>query len=270
MTPRQRLNRFLEAVSIPNLALYLVVGQAVVYLLIRTRPDIFQALPLVPDLVLNGEWWRLVSYYFVPPSINIFWNFIAWMMLYFVGSGLEGHWGTVRMNVYVFLGWFLTTLCAFVFPIPYVVSYYVILSVFLAFAFVAPEVEMMVFFVLPVKVKWLALAQWVWYALDFAKGTLAIRVSILAAATTFLAFFGPEIVQRIRGRKRRLAHVQKMRGAEPQEGPRHTCRICGKNSNTHPDLDFRYCSKCAGEQCYCPDHIRDHEHVLVDPADGKS
>lgn len=264
MTPRHRLNRFLEAVAIPHLALYLVLGQAVIYLLIMSRPGIFDALLLRPDRVLEGEWLRLITYFFVPPSGGIFWNFLAWMMLYFVGSALEGHWGTVRLNLYMFLGWFLTTLVAFIFPVPFVVSYYVILSTFLAFAFIAPELEMMVFFILPVKVKWLALAQWLWYGLDFARGPLAVRLSILTAVITFLVFFGREIIQRVRGTGRRVAHAQRMR-AETTDAPRHTCRICGKNSNTHPDLDFRYCSKCAGQQCYCPEHIRNHEHVLEDP-----
>lgn len=272
MTPRHRLNRFLEAIAIPHLALYVVVGQAFVYLLAQTKPELVMALPLIPERVMAGEWWRLVSYFFVPPSLgSIVANFFTWMLLYFVGSALEGHWGTVKLNLYLGLGWLLTTVAAFVFPVQLVVSYYVILSTFLAFAFIAPELEMMVFFILPVKVKWLALIQWFWYALDFARGPLEIRLSVAGAVGTFLVFFGRDILWRIRGGGRRLAHNHRMRASEPPaDAPRHTCRICGKNSNTHPDLDFRYCSKCAGEQCYCPEHIRNHEHVLVDPGEKPS
>lgn len=263
MTPRHHLNRFLEAVAIPHLALYIVVGQVLVFGLMLVRPQMAMALPLVPELVLHGEWWRIFAYYFVPPSSSPVWCVVSWMMLYFVINTLESHWGTVKLNLYIFTGWMLTTTAAFLLPAGFAVSYYALFASFLAFAFIAPELEMMVFFVLPVKVKWLALAQWLWYAIDFSRGPFGIRVSIGAAVATFVIFFGREIVQRVRGQGRRVAHAQRMRAAEP-EGPRHTCVICGKNSNTHPDLDFRYCSKCAGEQCYCPDHIRNHEHVRAE------
>jgi Pyruvate/2-oxoacid:ferredoxin oxidoreductase delta subunit len=61
-------------------------------------------------------------------------------------------------------------------------------------------------------------------------------------------------------------------GAERREGPqvRHRCYVCGKTDVSHPQLDFRYCSKCAGDQCYCPEHIRNHEHVLTDGDAKKS
>lgn len=263
MTPRQHLNRFLEAVAIPHLALYLVVGQAIVFLLLRARPEVLEALPLVPALVLRGEWWRLFAFVAMPPSMDIFWNFMGWMMLYFVGNALDGHWGTVKYNLFVFTGWFLTCAAGFAFGAPFVVSFYFLLSAFLAFAFIAPDLEMMVFFVLPVKVKWLALAQWLWFAHDFVRGPAGIRFSVGAAVLTFLIFFWDDILLRVRGQGRRLTQVQRSR-SEATDEPRHTCLICGKNNNTHPDLDFRYCSKCADEKCYCPDHIRNHEHVLAD------
>lgn len=267
MTPRHRLNRFLEAVAIPHLPLYIVLGQAVVYVMLMVRPAIFEALPLYPHLVLEGQWWRLVSFLAVPPSMSPLWNLLAWMMLYFVGTALDSHWGTVRFNLYIFCGWALTVAAGFLLGAPFVVSYYFILSTFLAFAFLAPDLEMMVFFILPVKVKWIALAQWLWFALDFARGGLGTRLSVAAAVLTFAIFFGREIAARLRGQGRRVAHAQRARAAQAPEGPRHTCVICGKNSDTHPDLDFRYCSKCAGDRCYCPDHIRAHEHVVEEPSE---
>jgi len=229
-------------------------------LLEAIRPGIIEALPLVPTLVLEGQWWRLISFFFLPPSLNPIWCFLTWMMLFFVGNALEGHWGTVRLNGYLLVGWVLAAAAAFLLPVHFVFAHYVIFSLFLAFAFLAPELEMMVFFVLPVKVKWLALAQWLWYGLDLIRGPLEVRVSVAAAVLTFMAFFWGDIVQRVRGQGRRLAHAQTMRAAE-DSAPRHTCRVCGKNSETHRELDFRYCSKCEGEACYCSEHIRNHEHI---------
>lgn len=271
MTPRQRLNRFLETVAIPHLALYLVFGQIVVYVLVMARNDVFQAIPLVPARVLGGEWWRLFSYAFQPASFSIagsgmFTNVLSWMMLYFVGTALEGHWGTVRFNLYVFSGWLLTAAVAFLVPFAGTTNFFFLHSIFLAFAFIAPELEMLVFFILPVKVKWLALAGWLMFALLFVQGNFAMRLAVAATVVNFILFFWRDITLKMRGGTRRMVQAQRTRAAAP-EGPRHTCLICGKNSDTHPDLDFRYCSKCAGDPCYCPEHIRNHDHILQEPAE---
>jgi hypothetical protein len=267
MTPRQRLNQFLEAVAVPNLALYLVIGQVLVFGLMIARPEIATAIPLIPDRVMGGEWWRVFSFVFLPYSSSALWNFFSWMVLYFIGTSLESHWGAARFNLYWFIGWILTVAVAFVVPGAYASNVFFLHSVFFAFAFLAPDFEMMVFFVLPVKVKWLGLALWLMYALQFIGGTMGVRLSILASVANFLIFFWGDIMLRLRGQGRRMAHAQRVRSLESEsEAPRHTCVICGKNSNTHRDLDFRYCSKCAGEQCYCPDHIRNHEHVAADKA----
>jgi hypothetical protein len=265
MTPRHRLNQFLEAVAVPNLALYLVIGQVLVFGLSIARPGMDAAIPLVPELVLRGEWWRVFSFVFLPYSDRIIWNFFSWMVLYFIGTSLESHWGAVRFNLYWFIGWILTVAVAFLVPGAYASNVFFLHSVFFAFAFLAPDFEMMVFFVLPVKVKWLGLALWLMYALQFIAGPMGVRLSILASVANFLIFFWSDIMLRLRGQGRRFVQTQRARSAESEsDAPRHTCVVCGKNSNTHRDLDFRYCSKCAGEQCYCPDHIRNHEHVLVD------
>ncbi len=270
MTPRHHLNRFLEAIAIPHLALVIVLGQVLVFMLVMVRPELADLLPLVPARVLGGEWWRLFTYVLEPVSFlfgsgtnSYFTNILSWLMVYFIGTALEGQWGTVRFNTYFLIGWVLTTAVAFLVPGAFATNAFFIHSVFLAFAFIAPDFEMLVMFILPVKAKWLALAQWLTYALLFVQGGMGVRLSILAAVGNFLIFFWRDILLRVHGQGRRMAHAQRTR-AEVTDAPRHTCLICGKNSNTHPDLDFRYCSKCAGDQCYCPEHIRSHEHVLVD------
>ena len=40
-----------------------------------------------------------------------------------------------------------------------------------------------------------------------------------------------------------------------------TCTICGKTDTSHPDLEFRYCSRCQGYHCYCQEHISNHTHI---------
>ena len=111
------------------------------------------------------------------------------------------------------------------------------------------------------KVKWLALVTWVLYAVTFLRGDWPTRFQVLASVGNFLLFFGRDIVQAMRYRKQKMA--RQVERIAQEEAPRHVCHVCGKTDRSHPQLDFRYCSKCAGDQCYCPEHIQNHAHVVA-------
>jgi hypothetical protein len=147
----------------------------------------------------------------------------------------------------------------------YATNYYLLLSVLLAFAYLNPDFTLLLFFVLPVKIKWLALLQWLIYGYLVAVGPWPVRLLVLAATGNFLVFFAGDIIAQIRTGRRRLAHqpLAVVARSDTREA-RHRCRICGKTELTDPKLDFRYCSKCAGNQCYCSGHIFAHEHVPED------
>jgi Pyruvate/2-oxoacid:ferredoxin oxidoreductase delta subunit len=101
-------------------------------------------------------------------------------------------------------------------------------------------------------------------------GSGPTRWQIVASIGNFLLFFGRDIVQTLRYRRRKIAVQTKRYVAEKQPAvPRHRCHVCGRTNLTDPTLDFRYCSKCAGDQCYCPDHIFNHVHVLTDEGTAK-
>jgi hypothetical protein len=133
--------------------------------------------------------------------------------------------------------------------------------VFIAFAYLYPDFELVLFFILPVKVKWLALLSVVVGAYQFIVGGTVIRLQIAAPVITFLVFFGADILRTIRHGQRTAARRAQRAVEETQ--PRHVCFVCGKSDKTHPQLDFRYCSKCVGDQCYCPEHIQNHAHVVA-------
>jgi hypothetical protein len=120
---------------------------------------------------------------------------------------------------------------------------------------------MMLFFILPVRIKWLALLAWLGYAFAFITGSPATKLGVVAAVGNFLLFFAGDIVLSLRHGQRSMA--RKAREFATANEPRHRCYVCGKTDLTHPDLDFRYCSQCAGDQCYCPEHIRNHAHVVA-------
>jgi len=258
-----RLERTFGRWALPGLSLYLVIGQVGVYLLAMMGRLNLTLIMLVPELVRRGEPWRLVSFLFLPPNTNFVFIVFAWWMFYLMGSALEAYWGVFRYNVFLLLGYLLTVGLALLQPVAVVSNEFLAGSVFLAFAYLNPEFEIMLFFILPLKIRWLALLAWAIYAATFVMGTWASRLQIIAAVGNFFIFFGRDLWLHagVISRRRRLASAGRAQRAADEDEPLHRCRICGKTDRSDPQLDFRYCSKCAGAQCYCPDHIFNHEHV---------
>ncbi len=143
-------------------------------------------------------------------------------------------------------------------------------GIFLAFAYLYPDFTMYIFLILPVKARWMALFMWAGYAFSFVTGDLPGRLAILAAVGNFLVFFARDIVLDLKTGRRRMQTQSARLRETAEQGPRHRCYVCNRNSDTDPELDFRYCSQCAGDQCYCPDHIRNHVHVTAADEQAKS
>src|SRR5690606_287470 len=133
---------------------------------------------------------RVFTFIFVAP--NAHWIFIAFLLyfLYFAGSALEAHWGTVRYNLFLWSGFLLTVALACFAPYNVASNVFIGGSIFLAFAHLNPEFTMYVFLVLPVKLKWLALVAWVFYGYTFITGGMATKLGVIAAVGNFLIFFG--------------------------------------------------------------------------------
>lgn len=267
MSLLDRLERVFGRFAIPNITLYLVMAQVFVLLgWILGRVDL-DDLDLVPALVLDGQWWRVLSFLAVPPTprtdlIGLVFVAFAFYLFYFMGSALEGYWGTFRYNAFLFIGIALTVGVAFLTPGAAATNAFLAGSVFLAFAYLHPDFELSLFFLLPIKIKWFALVTWVLYAVTFVRGDWPVRFQVLASVGNFLLFFGRDIVLSMRQRRRRMEReASRISRTEPE--PRHVCHVCGKTDISHPQLDFRYCSKCAGDQCYCPEHIQNHTHVVA-------
>jgi hypothetical protein len=260
-----KLERIFGRFAVPNLSLYLVAGQVAVFIFVWFGKITIDPFLLIPAYVLQGQLWRVLTFLLVPPPVS--WVFIAfsWWIFYLMGTALEDYWGVFRYNLFLFIGWVLTLGAALLTPEVPATNLFVAGSVFLAFAYLNPDFELVLFFILPVKVKWLALLTWVGYAVMFFRGEGSTRCQVLATVGNFLIFFGRDIFLSARLHRRRMTGAAKSFGRSSTEPEaRHCCRICGKTELTHPQLDFRYCSKCAGEQCYCSEHIFNHEHVLTD------
>jgi hypothetical protein len=268
MSILDKLERVLGRFAIRNLALYLVIGQVFVFLAFLMqvlRVDVLERMLYAAAALKVGEWWRVITFMFIPPfpGSTMGYVFLAfgWYLFYMMGSALESHWGAFRFNAFLFISYAITIALSFVVPYSQIANGYILGSVFIAFAYLYPEYELVLFFILPVKIKWLALLSVAVGAFEFITGGLAVRMQIIGPVITFLIFFGADILRTIRHGQRTAAR-RAQREAQAAE-PRHVCFVCGKNDITHPQLDFRYCSKCAGDQCYCPDHIQNHAHVVA-------
>ena len=270
-----KLERRFGRFALPNVTLYIIIGQVFVLLAALLEKLDLNRVVLVPVLVLqNGEWWRLLSFIFYPPSPGMFgYALVAfgWYMFFLMGGALEHFWGEFRYNLFLLAGYVLTVGVSFLTPMAATTNLFIAGSVFLAFAWLNPDFEIMLFFILPLKVKWLALFMWVANAYYCFVGSWPLRLQILASVGNFLLFFARDIVLTMRQRRRQM-ETQARRFSAQNDGPaaRHRCHVCGKTDVTDPTLDFRYCSKCIGDQCYCPEHISNHVHVLTESESDKS
>jgi hypothetical protein len=260
-----KLERVLGRFAIPNLSLYLVIGQVFVLLAYMFQKLELRLIVFYPALVLDGQWWRVITFMFIVPipgsTLGFVFTAFGWYLFYLMGSALEHFWGTFRFNAFLFISYALTVALAFLTPGYVVTNTFILLSVFLAFAYLNPDFELVLFFILPVKVKWLALIAWATNVVLFVQGNLATRMQIGASVIAYLVFFGGDLLRRVQNKQRTSA--RRAQRTEEAAQPRHVCFVCGKNDITHPQLDFRYCSKCAGDQCYCPEHIQNHAHVVA-------
>ncbi len=267
----RRFSRF----AIPDLTLLLIAGQVLAYVVSRFDDTFLTKIMLWPAEIAQGEWWRLVTFVFQPPCGNLLLAILGWCFFYFMGTALENHWGAFRYNVYLWIGYLATVaagMSLYAFPdalgapgifnsLPCASNVFMGGSVLLAFAQLAPELEIMLMFVLPLKMKFVAALTWMVYGYNLLVGNAAVRILILASILNFLVFFGRDVWRSIRQAHRRADFQRRAtrRGALPF----HRCVICGITEKESPKMDFRYCSKCAGNHEYCEEHLKSHEHVVA-------
>lgn len=265
--------------AIPNLSLWLVLTYAIGYIMMYMAPGLLSYLTLEPAFILQGQVWRLVTWVLIPPSAgNIFFYIIMIMLYYSLGSALERTWGTFRFNAYIFGGMLFTIIGAFItygfyyftgsLTVGigyYVTTYYINMAIFLAFAVCFPDMQILLWFIIPVKMKWMAYVYAALTIYDFVTAGAAGRIAIVAALLNFLIFyFSTRNYQRVSPKEihRKRVFKAQMRDAQRTSGvTKHKCAICGRTEEDDPTLEFRFCSKCDGNYEYCQDHLFTHEHV---------
>ena len=242
--------------AIPNLTFYLMAIQAIGVLLLMGGYSKYEDLVLVGGLVQVGQWTRLLSFMMIPKTLSPIWLFFSFYVFYLVGTSLEKEWGAFRYNLYILLGYLFTIAVAFIAPSAYVFNTYFLGGIFLAFATLFPNIEFRLFFILPVKVKWLGWLTVGAYLLTLFSADLGSRLCVVAAFANYLVFFGKDFLKNLKAGQRRKAYQTERVVAAEQ--PMHVCAECGASDKSHAALDFRYCSTCG--KCFCEEHIGNHAH----------
>ena len=182
----EKLQRRFGRFAVPHVTEGLIACQALTYFFCQSEPAFLERIALVPRRVLEGEVWRLFTFVCQPPPMNLVFALFFWYMFYLMGTALENTWGTFRYNVYLLVGWLATVSVSFLQPDAPASIGFLQGSVFLAFAYLYPDFQLLLFFILPVKVKWLALLQWIGYfyaddvrRLDDATAGVGVGVQLL-------------------------------------------------------------------------------------------
>jgi len=260
-----RLERRFGRYAIRGLMSYIVYGNALVYLIgyFDQRGVLEGLLRLEPAAVLKGEIWRLASFVMIPPSASPLFIFFVLYFYYLIGTNLEREWGSARFNLYYLAGMAGTVLGAFITG-EGTTAFYLNLSLFLAFARLFPEFEFLLFFVLPVKAKYLAWLDWGFLGFSLLVEGWPARAAILASLLNFLLFFGGDLPAYLR--RRRQVHRNRRRLLEALEDtpPRRVCAVCGRTDKSHPRMIFRTCKICGLGRDYCEEHLHAHEHVAAE------
>ncbi len=261
--------------GIPGLMKYIAIANIVVYVLdLMTNGMATMLLSLYPGYVMQGQIWRIFTFVLVPEASSfILWFFLSTFFYYWIGTSLERRWGSGQFTIYYGVGILMNVILSMV--TGYAVSmYYINMSLFFAFATLFPEMQVMLYGIIPLKVKWMA---WLYAAIytfsiiESLVGGFWIGVIFpLVAILNYFIFFWDELTGTALRKKQQVQYrnspqVKQFKKAQKdiqqRKGYLHKCTVCGVTDASDPTMEFRYCSKCNGYHCYCINHINDHIHL---------
>ena len=283
--------------GIPNLMLYVSIGAAIVYVMsmVSGGEFVYNALCFNKGLILQGEVWRLITYIFTfTIGSNPILVIVVLLCYASLGRAVENVWGTLRFNLFYLSGILLMDIFAMIFcPTNNILaSYYELrityllnLTLVISYATLYPDARFMILFVIPVKAWILALLYMILNLIEVFNLIALFPHCLfpLVGFANYLLFFGKGVLNLLpvtfRVRVSRL--FSKKPKTQTQNRPpiqfrtgdyktdhttvrapySHCCTICNRTDTSHPNLEFRYCSRCSGYRCYCEDHISNHPHI---------
>ncbi len=270
--PRKRIERFCYRhpnFGIPNLMRYLTIANVLFWVMNLINKPFLSYMLFDPELILKGQIWRVVSFLFVPPSTGVL-ALLVFYFYYWIGSTLEREWGTGQFTIFFFTGAILLVIYGFVAywitKQPIVLdSSYLYLSMFFSFAALYPDMQVLFLFFIPVKMKILAIVDAAFFVFSILTMAFPEKLVPLVAVVNVLIFCGPELLAMLPRRPGKTTinfkkESARIRREQADKLYTHKCAVCGRTDTDYPELEFRYCSRCAGYHCFCSDHINNHIH----------
>ncbi len=278
-----KLQRKFGRCAVYDLMKYITVIYGVGVLLQIVAPGFYeQYLCLNMQQVFRGQIWRLVTFMVYPPGGSLIMSLLIMLIYYQLGSALERCWGTFRFNLYMLSGIFFHIIAALIVTILegncvlYGASY-LNWTMLLAFITEFPNTQFYIMFIIPVKAKWIGIADAIYLGAIILFGLLSpliptiqfsnftTGVVVLFCVLNYIIYFfsSPGSHYTPRQMKRRADFARKVAAAAPKAAAagRHRCAVCGRTEADGDDLEFRFCSKCNGNFEYCQDHLYTHKHV---------
>ncbi len=286
---RSKLNRFFyrnRDRGIPNLMLLIAIGCGLVYLsyLLNIQDPLFvNFLRFDRGKILSGQVWRLFTFpltYLV--GLIPFLGFLSLLFYVWAGRMLEQYWGTLKFNLYYLSGMIFTDVAALIFNSSAEATF-ISLSLFLALATLMPDEQIRIWFVIPVKMKWLAWIDLVLTGISVVNGIVTMIYGLSHGAGLYLGwilsivpllnyflFFGRQSANLLpdflryhptKASWKRQMKTKTVYNVRTKDNARFRCTVCSRTELSNPELEFRYCSRCAGYRCYCQDHIHNHTHI---------
>ena len=248
-----KLERKYGKYAIPNLMYYVIILYIVGFVINIVAPELYtEYLALDAQAILHGQIWRIFTFIIQPPNSSYFFILFALYLYYMIGKTLEYMWGAFRFNLYFFSGMLLHVIACLLIYLVFGMnfqmgSFYLNMSLFFVYVALFPDAEFLLFFIIPIKAKWL--------------GIIANSISALLSLLNFIIFFLGSNRNRFSPKQaRRRTIYQKKVHVASQDNTHHRCAICGRTEKDDENLEFRFCSKCKGNYEYCQDHLFTHEH----------
>ena len=198
------LERRLRRYTISNLIRYIVFGQAIVYALMLIMPSVgyrlYSLITLTLSGLMRGQIWRVITFVFAPPSTSPIFIIFSLYFYYMIGMGLENRWGKVKFNLYYLVGMVAAVIACLI--TGSASNAYLNLSLFFAYAAMYPDEEVLLFMILPVKMKYLALIDAALYTYEFIVGSASTRVTIALCLLNVILFLGGDLMNTLRRESR--------------------------------------------------------------------
>ncbi len=284
-----KLEKKIGRYAIKNLPLVLIITYVIGYVLSMVGSGTaLNYLCFYPPAILQGQIWRIITWVIMPPGSLDILTILMLFIFYQFGSLLENAWGAFRFNLYMLLGVVLTAVGGFVayfinpmfcLTMVNMSTYYISLSIFLCVAAFFPNMQVLLYFIIPVKLKWAAaihVAYMVFNCIRAAQsynaGTFVMIIASLLNCAIMIYLVRHDYSspgQQFKAARRRAQYQKKVRESAASSMHRtadgkitkHKCAICGRTELDGDDLTFRFCSKCEGNYEYCQEHLFTHVHI---------